>query len=50
MDRSDISLIRAAVGTVPGANDPRDDNLDGKVTVVDVRSCTLRCTRAACAN
>lgn len=49
VDRSDVNLIRAAIGSVPGANDPRDDNLDGKVTVNDVRSCTLRCTRASCA-
>lgn len=49
VDRSDIALIRAAIGSAPGANDPRDDNLDGKVTINDVRSCTLRCTRASCA-
>lgn len=49
VDRNDVNLIRAAIGTAPGANDPRDDNLDGKVTINDVRSCTLRCTSAKCA-
>ena len=49
IDSIDIALIRAGIGQVPVANDPRDDNGDGKITVNDVRSCTLKCTRANCA-
>ena len=49
IDRNDIALIRAAIGQVPTANDPRDANGDGRITVNDVRICTLRCTRASCA-
>ena len=49
IDSDDIALIRAGIGQVPLANDPRDDNGDGKITVNDVRSCTLKCTRASCA-
>lgn len=49
IDRNDIALIRSAIGQTPVANDPRDDNGDGKITIVDVRSCTLKCTRANCA-
>lgn len=49
IDSNDIGLIRAAIGTVVGANDPRDANSDGKITINDVRACTLKCTRASCA-
>ncbi len=49
VDSADLSLIRAAVGQVPGAGDPRDATLDGKITINDVRACTLQCTRANCA-
>ena len=49
IDSDDIALIRAGIGKVPVANDPRDDNGDGKITINDVRSCTLKCTRANCA-
>ena len=31
------------LGTIP------DKNGDGKITIYDVRYCTLRCTRASCA-
>lgn len=50
VDSDDLALIRAANGMkkVP-ATDPRDGNGDGKITVADVRYCTLRCTRASCA-
>ncbi len=50
IDNADLTLIRTAVGQTPAANDPRDANLDGKITIADVRFCTLRCTRAQCAN
>lgn len=49
VDTLDIGLIRSGVGQVPVANDPRDANGDGKITVNDVRACTLKCSKAACA-
>ena len=49
IDRSDIALVRAAVGLRVGANDVRDANGDGLVTMTDVRQCTLQCTNAGCA-
>ena len=49
IDRTDIAAIRAAVGTRVGANDVRDADGDGLITVTDVRQCTLRCTNANCA-
>ena len=48
-DRNDITLIRAALGQAVPANDPRDPNGDGKITVVDTRTCATRCTRPSCA-
>lgn len=49
IDRNDISLIQAAIGTTPVANDPRDSTGDGKITINDARACVLRCTRTNCA-
>jgi hypothetical protein len=49
VDNVDLGLIRAAIGQLPGANDPRDANGDGQITINDVRACTAKCTRAACA-
>lgn len=49
IDSTDIGLIRAAIGTAPGGNDARDYNADGKITVNDVRACTLKCTKPKCA-
>jgi hypothetical protein len=49
IDTADLSLIRAGIGQTPTANDPREANGDGKITINDVRYCTLRCTRASCA-
>lgn len=48
VDRTDITAIRAAIGTLVGANDVRDPDTDGKITVTDVRQCTLKCTNANC--
>ena len=45
----DIGLIRSAIGQTPTANDPRDANADGKITVLDARACVVKCTRALCA-
>jgi hypothetical protein len=49
VDSVDIGLVRAGVGQVPVANDPRDANGDGLITVNDVRACSLKCTKPACA-
>lgn len=49
VDINDINLIRAAIGQVPGVDDVRDANSDGKITINDARLCTQRCTRASCA-
>ncbi|MDM4766636.1 hypothetical protein [Pelomonas sp. SE-A7] len=49
IDLNDINLIRAAIGMTPTANDPREATGDGKITINDVRACTLKCTRASCA-
>jgi hypothetical protein len=50
VDRDDLTIIRAATRTdASGPTDPRDGNGDGKINAADVRYCTLRCTRAACA-
>ena len=49
IDRTDIKAIQAAIGTHVGANDVRDADSDGLLTITDVRQCTLRCTNAKCA-
>jgi hypothetical protein len=49
VDLLDINIIRAGIGQVPAAGDLRDANTDGRITINDVRYCTLRCTHASCA-
>lgn len=49
VDRADVVLVRAGIGWPAAAGDPRDANLDGRITINDVRICTLSCTRAGCA-
>lgn len=49
VDSLDIALIRAGIGQPPTVNDPRDFDGDGKITINDVRKCTLQCTRPSCA-
>lgn len=49
IDSTDVNLIRAAIGQTPAANDPRDANGDGAITMNDARACTLQCTRPKCA-
>jgi len=49
VDTIDLADIRAGIGKTPTANDPRDATGDGKITINDVRACTLKCTRPACA-
>ena len=48
VDINDVALIRAGIGQPPAASDPRDANSDGRITINDVRACTLLCTRASC--
>lgn len=49
IDSADLLLIRQGAGQTPTASDPRDANNDGRINVADTRYCTLRCTRASCA-
>jgi hypothetical protein len=49
IDALDINLIRSGIGSVPVPNDVRDANNDGRLTMVDVRQCTLVCSSANCA-
>ncbi len=50
IDRLDIDLITAARNqSASGPTDPRDPDRDKRITVVDARTCTLRCTLANCA-
>ena len=49
IDSVDVNAIRASIGQTPIANDPRDANGDGLITMNDVRACTLQCTRTKCA-
>lgn len=49
IDLNDLNLIRAAIGQTPTANDARDATGDGKITINDVRACTVKCTNANCA-
>ncbi|HEX2541303.1 MAG TPA: PQQ-dependent sugar dehydrogenase [Caldimonas sp.] len=49
VDRNDIAGILSARGTAAAADDPRDADRDGTITVLDARACTLQCTAAQCA-
>ncbi len=50
IDRSDIQLIFAARNTpASGPDDPRDQDGDGTITVLDGRQCVLQCTNPNCA-
>ncbi len=49
IDTVDLALIRAGIGQTPAPGDARDATGDGKITINDVRACTLRCTRPSCA-
>jgi len=50
VDQDDINLVLAARGQqANGANDPRDVDGDGKITVLDARKITTLCTRPRCA-
>jgi hypothetical protein len=50
IDKLDLALISKARGQrATGPTDPRDANHDGKIDAADVKVCTVKCTRAACA-
>jgi hypothetical protein len=49
INTTDLALIRAGIGQTPTVGDPRDANVDGKITINDVRFCTLKCTKPQCA-
>ena len=49
IDQTDINIIKLSRNLpASGANDPRDVNGDGRITIADVNICTKRCTRPAC--
>jgi hypothetical protein len=49
IDRNDINAIFAARNTQSTADDLRDVDSNGAITVNDARICTLRCTKPRCA-
>ena len=49
IDNLDVTAVRQGIGQVPASGDPRDANSDGKITINDVRACTLQCTKPSCA-
>ena len=48
VDRMDISLIFMARNQPATPGDPRDEDGDGVITVIDARSCVLQCSRPNC--
>jgi hypothetical protein len=51
VDTIDIQAVLAARGqTATGADDPRDANGDGVITITDSRACVLHCTKPRCAS
>lgn len=48
IDKLDIVIIMQSIGYLPIPDDPRDPNKDGVISIVDVRMCTLRCTKNRC--
>jgi prepilin-type N-terminal cleavage/methylation domain-containing protein len=49
IDIGDIRIISAGLNSTVLPNDPRDADLDGKITVNDARLCAVRCTNPNCA-
>jgi hypothetical protein len=50
IDSNDLNLIAAARNQLAkDADDPRDPDRDGRITVIDLRICSLKCTRPNCA-
>ena len=48
IDVDDIGLIDAARNQLASPGDVRDADGDSRVTVLDSRMCTLKCTNALC--
>lgn len=49
VDSKDINAIVAALNSPAlGVADPRDSDLDGRITILDARQCVLRCTNLYC--
>ncbi len=49
IDRNDIALILMARNTAAsGDNDPRDNDKNGTITILDARQCVLQCTINNC--
>lgn len=48
VNTTDINIIRSMVGMTVAPGGVGDPNFDGKVTINDVRACTLQCTNAGC--
>ena len=48
VDRGDFNLIKVALNTNVGANDGRDLDTDGRITVRDLRILVTLCTRVRC--
>jgi hypothetical protein len=49
VDINDVNAIRVSIGQTPSASDPRDADGDTRITINDVRACTLQCTKPNCA-
>jgi 5-hydroxyisourate hydrolase-like protein (transthyretin family) len=48
IDNRDITAIFQDRNTLAGPGDVRDANFDGKIDALDLRICTLRCSKAGC--
>jgi hypothetical protein len=49
VDQDDIAVIMASQGDVAGTNDPRDADSNGRIDVVDARTCVVLCDVEGCA-
>jgi hypothetical protein len=49
VDRSDLSLIGAALNQAATPGDPRDNDGNGVINISDVRQCSALCTLPRCA-
>ena len=49
VDRRDLDIVEAMVGTPVDKGDPRDTNADGVVDAADVQLCAARCVGPGCA-
>lgn len=49
IDSRDITAIFQRLNTLASPGDVRDANFDGRIDAQDLRLCTLKCTKASCA-